>query len=674
MVSIWGIDSNLPQESVSRNVYWARSMQEYQSEMYLSNLPQSSSLITIPPSITSYTGGESIYQVKETAAAETDDQRSLGATSSLANPSLELVRLFGGSPSVAGVDLNENTAMSISTVWACIRNLAEDVAGSPWDVFERSGSRTRKRVINHPLYRLMAVEPNPELSPFEFRQAMTANAVLWGQGYAEIERLGDGTPIALWPIQPWRIVPMRDRNNLLYYQVDTIQKDGTYKIQPYNMLRIGGFSNNGLVGFWLAREAKDSWGLAMAAERFACTFYGNGTQSGGWIETPGKLSEQAKKNLRESIERQHRGADRAFRLMIYEAGLKYHEAKVNAQESQALESRQFQVEEIARWFRMPPHMIQSMARATFNNIEHQAIEYVNFTLHAWYMKWEQEAKKKLCRMQEVSDGNLYGIHDFTHLLRGDQVAQATADSKLVLGCISTPNERRSLRNMDPVEGGDILLAPANYTSLDGLRHAANVAKAEAATALDDAGLDPTEATDPDDIPGGIVDQAEGEPVLQSPLRPPPLGVVPPGQQPGLDSSFTGFRSLIKVQSPLLVEAVKRLLHTEKDKCIRAAKKDGFPSWSEAFYKDHSTHVRAAISPVIQMMVDSTLAVGGKTSTPELRAKVQGSIEKFVAGHVESSRSDLVDLQELPRRLSCWEEARVAPFVESVVEQLEAILK
>jgi hypothetical protein len=190
-----------------------------------------------------------------------------------------------------------------------------------------------------------------------------------------------------------------------------------------------------------------------------------------------------------------------------------------------------------------------------------------------------------------------------------------------------------------------------------------------------AGMNPEElVVDPDDVPGGIIDQADAAPVTESVQRPPPLGVIPPGQQPGLDSTFTGFRSLAKAQAPILAEAITKLLHTEKDKCLRAAKKDGFPGFVDTFYRGHVSHVRDTIAPAIRVMVDSAWAVAKQTPTTEMRSKVQRTIEQLATSHVEASKADLSDLQSLPQRVAVWEEARVAPFVESVIEQLDGLLR
>ncbi len=605
--------------------------------------------------------GSDIIQVEATPVPNTES-RSVVNGFSLADPSIEMLRLFGGGPSLSGVDVNENTAMSLSTVWACVRNLSEDVAGCPWTAYLEDSPRGKKRIIAHPLFTLLASSPNPEMIPFEFRQAMMAMAVLWGSAYAEIERDRAGRPIALWPIPSWQVIAKRDSNRNLYYEVR-----GQFRIEPKDMFRIGGFSNNGIVGYWLAREARDSWGLALAAERFACSFYRNGTNGGGVISTEGVLGEMAKKNLRDGIEAMHAGPGKAFKLLILQAGLKWQETRINAEESQMTESRQFQVEEVARWFRMPPHLVQSLARATFNNIEHQSLEYVNFTIHPWTRKWTEEGRAKLTRPDEL----VFAEMSTNHLTKGDNVARHQG-YKLGVECgMYTPNQCLSFEGHNPYEGGDIHIVPANFMTVEAMALAAQAKKVEVITAKTDAGLgDDDLGQTPEDIDGGEIDQEDSK-VVQGDYRPPPVEVLAPGSQPGLDSTFTGFRNLASTQ---LQAAMKRLLHMESDKVTRAAKKDDFRSWAGRFYKDHATHVAKAISPVIQTLAESVWTARGINPSDEQRAKVKERIDAMAQRHVESSTGELADLElsEIPTRVSGWEECRIdlAADVEQLVELMK----
>ena len=224
-----------------------------------------------------------------------------------------------------------------------------------------------------------------------------------------------------------------------------------------------------------------------------------------------------------------------------------------------------------------------------------------------------------------------------------------------------------------MEGGDVLLVPVNFTTLDGLKSNALNAKAEATQALAAAGIiEDEEGNDTDDVPGGEHDQAEAAPVVNADLRPPPPGVIPPGQQPGLDSTFTGFRKLARVG---LVGSVRRILHTESDKVTRAARKPTeFRSFVQTFYPNHSAYVRAAIEPSLTTFSELVASARGRTISPELRAKVNGQIDAIVARHVESSKADIADTDGLDQRVGLWEECRAEAFIDSALDELSELMR
>jgi HK97 family phage portal protein len=294
------------------------------------------------------------------------EQRALGGVSTLANPAPWLVDFYGGGTPSAGVRVTEATALSASAVFACVRNIAEDEAKLPFIVYRNLEPQGKERLKAHPLYRLLHDEPNPEMSSFDFRQAVTACAVLFGGGYAEIEKTQAGVPLYLWPIESWRVRPLRDAAKNLYYEVD-----GRDRLDPADMLHIRGFGFDGVLGCMLAQVGKESLGLTIAAQRFAASFFGNGTKVSGLLSHPKMLSPEAHKRLKESWTEEHGGPGNAHKPRILEEGMTWTQLSTAPDEAQMVETRQFQVEDVARWFRMPPHKIQHLLRSTFSNIEHQ---------------------------------------------------------------------------------------------------------------------------------------------------------------------------------------------------------------------------------------------------------------------------------------------------------------
>lgn len=374
------------------------------------------------------------------------DPTVLVRSESRAHPSdapVWLREFFGGGTTSAGVAVSEHTALSASSVFACVRNIAEDLAKLPLLTYRREGAG-KARYPEHPVYDLLHRNPNPEMTAFDFRQALTASAVLWGGGFAEIELSGMGIPYALWPIEPWRMRVERDRSTrALVYIVD-----GTTRLSANDVIHIKGFSFTGIVGLMVAQVGRDALGLTLAAQKFAASFFANGMNISGILEHPGELSDTAMRHMRESLDEIHAGPDRANRPLILEDGTRFTKIGATPNEAQMLETRQFQIEDVARWFRMPPHKIQHLARSTFSNIEHQAIEYVVDTLLPWATRWEQEVGKKL-----IAERDVFAEHLLAGLLRGDTLARTQSLQIQRQNGIINADEWRAIENMNPLPDG-----------------------------------------------------------------------------------------------------------------------------------------------------------------------------------------------------------------------------
>jgi HK97 family phage portal protein len=366
-------------------------------------------------------------------------------------------------PSVSsGVSVNEQNALTYSAVWASVQRISGDVGSLPLVLYKRVGDG-KEPLRDHPTYRLLHDQPNPDMTAVVFRETLQAHLLTWGNAYAEIEWRGDGRPQAFWPIDPSRVTPERNRAGNLYYKVKNYNNADTY-LESQDIIHIPGLGFDGTCGYSVIRQARESIGLGMAMERFGGAFFGNGATMGGYLTHTARLSEPAKKNLRESFNARHRGVDRAHNVGILEEGMTYTPLGVPPDDAQFLESRKFQVAEIARWFQIPPHMLGDLERATFSNIEQQQIDYHTGTLRRWLVRWEQEFNRKVV----LQSGSQFVEHTIDGLLRGDIESryQAYAVGRQ-WGWLSA-DDVRSKENMNPLpdEAGQIYLVPINMAPAD----------------------------------------------------------------------------------------------------------------------------------------------------------------------------------------------------------------
>jgi HK97 family phage portal protein len=323
----------------------------------------------------------------------------------------------GGSKTSSGVIVNNDKAFQLSTVYDCIRGISEDVGKLPFKVYKSLEPKGKEPRPKHRVYRILHDQPNREMSALTFRQTLTAHALGWGNGYAEIERDIERRPINLWPLRPDRIRIYRLEDGWIWYEYRT-DEDNMYWIRADNVLHIKGLGFDGLAGYNVIQYARECLGAALATQKMAASFFGRGAKHSGVLTHPTVLSDVAKANLRKSIESQQE-IDSAQRLLIFEEGLKFEPNSIPPNEAQFLESRQFSVPEVARWFRMPPNKIGDMTRAQgWSTLEQTNIGYVTDTLLAWFVRWEQEVWQKLFSKREQEKG-YFAKHVAAGLLRGD---------------------------------------------------------------------------------------------------------------------------------------------------------------------------------------------------------------------------------------------------------------
>lgn len=363
----------------------------------------------------------------------------------------------------AGQRVDEDRALRYSAIWACVRVISESIAVLPWQLF-RKEENGRTEVTND-LAWMLQVRPNDEMSPFAFKELMSRRALLGGNAYAEIARDQMGRPAALWPILPERVCPERDpTSGEIYYRVNDVNGD-TVLLDANDVFHLKGPGGDGIVGYSVIRMASEAIGLGLAMQEFGASFFGNGAHVGGALFHPKSLSDLARKNLEQSL---HKSAGRrsALSLRVFEEGMKYERIGIPPEDAQFLESRNFQVRDIARWYRVPPHKIADLSDAKWANIEQQAIDFVGDAIVPWVTRIEQEANIKF--FGRNNRGTMYTKLNVSALLRGDQ--KARYDSYAVgrqWGWLNA-NDVRGLEDMNPLPKGqgDQYLVPANMTTPD----------------------------------------------------------------------------------------------------------------------------------------------------------------------------------------------------------------
>jgi HK97 family phage portal protein len=394
------------------------------------------------------------------------ETKTMGVLSRLLNPSPQperrdtsgalLAMLSGGQQSASGVSVTPESSLAYSAVLACVRVLAEGVAQLPLILYERQ-DRGRQRATDHPLSALLHTSPNPVITSFEWREVMMAHLTLWGNAFCEIERNGAGRPLALWPLLPANMtVHEKDGMRWYEYEMDSGRK---IPMRSDQVLHVPGFGYDGLAGKSLIRLARESVGLGIAAGRYGAAVFGSGEVPGGVLEHPGVLGDEAFKHLQASWSARHQGLTNANRLAILEEGMKYTKTGVPPEDAQFLETRRFQRTEIAAIFRVPPHMIGDLERATFSNIEQQSLDFVIYTIGPWLTRIEQRLNMSL--LSDAERPRYYAEHLVAGLLRGDIKARFDAYAVARGWGWMSANDVRELENQNPVDGGDTYLVPMN---------------------------------------------------------------------------------------------------------------------------------------------------------------------------------------------------------------------
>jgi len=377
-------------------------------------------------------------------------------------------------PSVTGIAINQQTALNAAAVMACVTMIAEDVAKLPVGLFRKldnGAGRVRLKKGDHWLVSLLR-KPNPWQNGMEFREMLMCGTIMRGNGYAVIIRNGRGIPIMFVPINPDRVALWEAQDGELLYRVTpfglhemAMLKDQPFLIPFDDMLHIRGFSINGLVGASRIALAREAIGLTLGQERKAASFLGQGSSPSGVLSTEQKLTDATRDRAKEMWKALHTGLQNAGRTAILEAGLKWTPLTLTSTDLEFIASRQFQLQEIARAFRVPPHKIGELSRATNNNITQQSQEYVNDTISGYTSRWKYKFDERF----DLDDDDLFIDFDLSAILEGDLVARYNAHRTGIMSGFLTPNEARQKEGLNPKtgeeKGPDALQQPANMSAM-----------------------------------------------------------------------------------------------------------------------------------------------------------------------------------------------------------------
>ncbi len=375
------------------------------------------------------------------------------------NYSVLLQHLYRANIAQAGVPVNEDTALRLMAVWACVRVITEDISSLPLAVYRRIEDG-KEIAPEHPLYSILHDAPNPEMSAMVFRETMTAHLLTYGNAFAQIEDDGMGRVRHLWPLHPSSVSLRRNTasNELEYYVQPSYGE--TKRIQTNRMFHIWGLSANGIQGLSPIGYARETIGMGLAAEQFGAGFFAHGLRPSAYFMHPGQLSEAAHQRLRADLEGSLAGVSNAQRTAILEEGMSVKESMVSPEDAQFLESRGFTVLEIARLYRVQPHKIAvTQGSMSYSSVEQANIDHVVSTVRPWAVRWEQAIQQQLMPPEERAQ--FFVEHKLDGLLRGDAASRANFYRTLwSLGALS-PNDIRRLENMNPITDGDSYYVPLN---------------------------------------------------------------------------------------------------------------------------------------------------------------------------------------------------------------------
>lgn len=504
-----------------------------------------------------------------------------GGVSNVNNPALWLTNWAGGNGGgqLAGVDVTESTVSGLSAYYRALANIGEDVARTHFNVYKRGEDDTRIRATDHPIYNLLRLEPNPEMSAQSFWEAMLWNAGGWGMGIAQIERAG-GRPVALWPIHPSRVELRRDANGALFYRVyvaglKALDNQGravnAVDYPARDIFHLHGVGRDGLQAISILRAGDTSHAIGIAAQNYGASWYKKAIRPTGVLTVPSKLDFKAYDNLRKSWNALHGGPNASEGLAILEQGSAFNTFSIPPDEAQFLQTRTFQIVEACRWFRMPPHKIMELGRATWANVEQADLVYVGDTLGPWFVRIEQECTRKLLLPKER--GFYYVEFNPDSLLRMETRTRTEVQKNQFMAGGLSPNDIRRQNNLPvwPFEEAELPWVQSQMVPM-------------------------TVAAKPKPAP---------QPAGEAPPDGEKDGGGPPPEDNAVDQEQARAATL-----PVIAHAVRRVLNQEHLAVKRCVEKHGygsasFEAWAKPFYDKLAAILEEETAPGLQALATMT---------------------------------------------------------------------
>lgn len=481
----------------------------------------------------------------------------------------------------SGITVSHSSALTFSAFFACVKVLTDSIGSLPVILYRRLPDGSRERAMDHPLYKLMHNRVNPVMPAMIFRETLQGHLATWGNAYAEIVYDSRGRVTELWPLNPGMMekVHLEDIDGQLQVVYDYRLPNG--KLRSFTadkIFHVPGFGFDGLVGYSMVSLARQSIGLGLATEKFGAKFFENGATPGGVLEHPGQLGQAAFENVRNSWNEMHQGLENTHRIAILEEGMKYTQVGIPPEDAQYLQTRKFQVNEVARWFRIPAHMVGDLERSTNNNIEQQAIEFITQTLMAWLVRWEQVMNQRLLLEREQEQYYFEFLLD--NLLRGDMESRFRAYTTGINAGFMSRNEARVRENWNKRNGLDALLIPMNMAVVgeDG-----NIVQAEAADRQDEQARNSFE----------LIKRTGGDKLVKD---------LPQRETRGRQAANSRHK-LAGRQMAIFSDQTAQILRRERNDVMSMAKKilpvsgmAAFEGWLNEFYEQHAKWSAAKIYP------------------------------------------------------------------------------
>lgn len=570
--------------------------------------------------------------------------------STLSRPSRWLVEMFGGAEAKSGARVNEKTAVQVTAVFACVRLLAQTIASLPLHTYRRL-NEGKERAYDHPAYHVLHSLANPECTSYNLRQIMMVNLLLTGDAYAEIVRNGAGALIELWPIPSNRVTKKRNRETgEIFYEVYTLDSKTRF-LYPEQMLHIPWVGMEAFSSFKPVELAREAIGLSMAAEEFGSRFFSDGANASGIAEYPGRMSDAAYDRFKKTFNEKYVGLSKGQRVMFLEQGLKFTKLTINPNEAQAIETRKFQVIEVARFFNVPPHLIMDLERATFSNVEHQDISFVKYSVRPYLVCWEQELLRSVFLPSERR--KYFAEFSVDGLLRGDYKTRQEGLEIMRRNGVINADQWAAMENMNPLPDGQgkEYFVPMNWT-----------------------------------------------PVGQSQKQPAPDdGKRMEGRQAALERSAKTKYKTAQNYKRLFADAGLRIVKRERSQVTDKGKKSlakgnapEFDAWLENYYRDASTWMIPILSPVLMSYTEAIEPLasdeaGARALPPDLQKWMTGYLANWARDYSAESLSQIRAVikkanedgedpyEAVAARLEEWEEKRPEKLAAKEVTEAAGVI-